>query len=91
MFIEMLLIYLIGIFEDKHNIVCDRFEADSVNVMKNRPLAAKKQKEILIYINLAQSYQKTMEIVARNNKTQNVRKPYWFVQTVEKLDDLENY
>ena len=37
----MQLIYLIDIFEDNYNIVCDRFETDSLNVMKNRPLVAK--------------------------------------------------
>ena len=44
-FIEMQLIYLIDIFEDNYNIVRDCFETDSVNVMKNRPLAAKKQRK----------------------------------------------
>ena len=38
----MQLIYLIDIFEDSYNIVHDRFETDSINVMKNRPLVAKK-------------------------------------------------
>ena len=37
----MQLIYLIDIFKDNSNIVCDRFETDSLNVMKNRPLVAK--------------------------------------------------
>ena len=32
-------------FEDNYNIVRDRFETDSVNVMKNRPLVAKKQRQ----------------------------------------------
>ena len=41
----MQLIYLIDIFEDNYNIVRDCFETDSVNVMKNRPLAAKKQRK----------------------------------------------
>ena len=51
----MQLIYLIDIFEDKYNIARDRFEIDSVNVMKNRPLAAKKQREfqyILAWLSL---------------------------------------
>ena len=39
----MQFIYLTDIFEDNYNIVRDRFETDSVNVMKNRPLVAKKQ------------------------------------------------
>ena len=74
----MQLVYLIDIFEDNYNIVRDRFETDSVSVIKNRPLVGK-TKEIAIFIILAQSYQKTMEIVTRNNNTQNVREPYWFV------------
>ena len=41
----MQIIYLIGIFQDYFNIVRDRFETDSVNVMKNRPLVAKKQRK----------------------------------------------
>ena len=41
----MQLIYLIDIFEDNYNIVGDRFETDSVNVMKNRPFVAKKQRK----------------------------------------------
>ena len=41
----MQLIYPIDIFEDNYNIVRDRFETDSVNVMKNGPLVAKKQRK----------------------------------------------
>ena len=41
----MQLIYPIDIFEDNYNIVRDRFETDSVNVMKNSPLVAKKQRK----------------------------------------------
>ena len=40
---EMQLIYFIAIFQDDYNIACDRFETDSLNVMKNRLLVAKKQ------------------------------------------------
>ena len=40
-FIEMQLVYLIVILESIYNIVRDRFETGSVNVMKNRPLVAK--------------------------------------------------
>ena len=41
---------------------------------------------------LGSVYQKTMRIVTRNNNTQIVRKPYWFVtQSLEKLEDLEKY
>ena len=77
-FIEVQLINHFDIFEDNHNIVPDLFEKDSVNVMKSWPLVAKNHKEISVYINLTQSHQKTMEIVTRNNNTQNVRKPYRF-------------
>ena len=38
----MQLVYLIDIFENNYNIVRDRFETDSVNMMKNRLLVAKK-------------------------------------------------
>ena len=41
----MQLIYLTDIFQDNYNIVHDPFETDSVNVKKNRPLTAKKQKK----------------------------------------------
>ena len=44
-FIAMQLNNPIDIFEDNYNIVRDRFETDSVNVMKNRPLVAKKQRK----------------------------------------------
>ena len=51
----MQLVYLVDIFEDNHNIVRDRSEMDSVNVMKNGLLLAKKHKDISMYINLALS------------------------------------
>ena len=41
----MQLIYLIDIFQDNNNIVLDRFETDSVNAMKNRPLVAEEQRK----------------------------------------------
>ena len=56
----MQLIYPIDIFEDNYNIVRDRFEADSVNVMKNRPLAAKKQRKsqyILAWLSLLEKHE----------------------------------
>ena len=74
----MQLINIIDISEDNYKIVCDCFEADSVNVMKDRPLIAKKHRKFH-YILAGSVYQKTMKIVIRNNNTQNVRKPYWFV------------
>ena len=40
----MQLTYLNDIFEDNYNIVHDRFKTNSVNVMKNRLLVAKKQR-----------------------------------------------
>ena len=83
----MQLVYLIEIFEDNYKTVRDRFETDSVNLIKNRLIVAKKRKgsfNILTILNilniltiLTQSYQKTMEIVTRSNNTENVRKPYW--------------
>ena len=39
----MQLIYLIDIFQGSYNIKRDRFETDSVNVMENRLLVAKKE------------------------------------------------
>ena len=55
-FIEMQLIYLIDIFEENYNFVCDRFKTDSVNVMENRPLVAKKQ-NILAWLSLSENYE----------------------------------
>ena len=55
----MQLIYLIQIFEDNYNIVCDCFETDSVNMMKVRPLVAKKQRKfqyILSWLSLSKNY-----------------------------------
>ena len=72
----MQLVYFTEIFEDNRNIVRDFFVTDTENVMKNRPLVAKKDIEISVYINLAQSHQKTIEI---KNNTQNIGKPYWCV------------
>ena len=56
----MQLIYPIDIFEDNYNIVRDRFETDSVNVMKNRPLVARKQRksqDILAWLNLSENHE----------------------------------
>ena len=56
----MQLIYLIDIFEDNYNIVRDRFETDSINVMKNRPLVAKKQRKfhyILAWLSLSENHE----------------------------------
>ena len=80
----MQLVYFINIFENSHNIVRNLFVTDSVNVMKNRLLVSNNYREISVYINLAQSHQKTMETFSRSNSTQNFHKPW-------KLDDLEKY
>ena len=45
----MQLIYLIDIYEDNYNVVRDRFETDSVNVMKNRPLVQRNKGNFNIY------------------------------------------
>ena len=57
------------------NIARDRFETDSVNVIKDKLVVAKKHKEISVYINLAQSQRKNMKIVIRKINTQNFRNP----------------
>ena len=59
----MQLIYLIDVFQDNYNIaiVRDRFKTDSVNVMKNRPLVAKKQRKfqyILAWLSLSDNHEK---------------------------------
>ena len=77
----MQLVYLIDIFEDNFNTVRDRFGnrfSKSKRDEKKGRLFQRNKGNFNIY-NLAQSYQKTMEIVTRNINTQNVRKPYWFV------------
>ena len=45
----MQLIYLADTFKENYNILHDRFETESVNVMKYMPFVAKKTKEISIY------------------------------------------
>ena len=54
----MQLIYLTDIFED--NLVRDRFETDSVSVMKNTLLLAKKQTRfeyIIAWLSLSENYE----------------------------------
>ena len=56
----MQLIYPIDIFEDNYDIVCDRFETDSVNVMKTGPLVAKKQRKsqyILAWLSVSENHE----------------------------------
>ena len=78
----MQLVYFIDIFEGSYKIERDRFATDSVNVIKNRPLAAKETQGNFNTYQPAepQPHQKTMESCIRNNNTQNFRKPYWFVR-----------
>ena len=57
---EMQLIYFIAIFQDDYNIACDLFETDSLNVMKNRPLVAKKQRKFqytLAWLSLSENHE----------------------------------
>ena len=61
------------------NIARDRFETDSVNVIKDKLVVAKKHKEISVYIKLAQSQRKNMKIVIRKINTQNFRNPWRFM------------
>ena len=56
----MQLIYLTYIFVDNYNIVHDRFKTNSVNVMKIRPLVAKKQRKfqyILAWPSLSENHE----------------------------------
>ena len=56
----MQLISLADIFEDNYNIVRDRFETDSVNVMKKMSLVAKKQRKfqyILAWLSLSDNHE----------------------------------
>ena len=56
----MQLIYLIDIFQDNYNIVRDRFETDSVNVMRNMSFVVKKQRKfqyILASISLSEKHE----------------------------------
>ena len=55
----MQLIYLIDISEDNYNIVRDRFETNSINVIKNRPLAKKQRKfqYILAWLSLSKKHE----------------------------------
>ena len=56
----MQLIYLIEIFQGSYNIKRDRFETDSVNVMKTRPPVTKKQRkfqDILAWLSLSENHE----------------------------------
>ena len=56
----MHLVYLTDIFEDTYSIKRDRFETDSANVMKNRPLVGKKLRNIhyiLAWLSLSKNHE----------------------------------
>ena len=55
----MLLICIIDISEDNYNIKRDRFETDSVNVMKDRPLMQRNRKfqYILAWLSLSENHE----------------------------------
>ena len=56
----MQLVYVIDIFQDDYNILRDRFQTDSVKVMKKRPLVAKKQRKfpyILAWLSLSENHE----------------------------------
>ena len=56
----MQLTYLTDIFQDNYNIARDRFETDSVIVMKNKSLVAKKQRKfqyILTWLSLSENHE----------------------------------
>ena len=72
----MQLVYFIDILEDDHKKRLGGFVTGSVNVMKT---LQNKNKNFSVYINLAQSHQKAMEIFTTNTNTQNFRMSSWFV------------
>ena len=86
----MQLIYIIGIYEDNYNTVHERFETDSVNMMKKNP-CCKKNKEILIYISLAQSIRKPWKLLLGTTTLKSFVSHIGLWETLGELDDLENY
>ena len=86
----MQLIYLADIFEDNYNIVRNRFETESVNVMKYMSLVAKKQRKFQ-YISLAQSIRQPWELSLGTTTLKSFVSHTGLWQTLEKLDDLEKY
>ena len=86
----MQLIYLADTFEDNCNILRDRFETESVNVMEYMSLVAKKQKKFQ-YISLAQSIRQPWELSLGTTTLKSFVSHTGLWQTLEKLDDLEKY
>ena len=91
-FIEIQLVYLIGIFEDDHkDNVRDRFETDSVNVMKKWLFVAKKPKEISSISTWLSHISKPWKLSLETTTLKTLVGHTGLRQTVEKLDDLEKY
>ena len=86
----MQLIYLADTFEDNYNILRDRFETESVNVMKYMSLVAKKQRKFQ-YISLAQSIRQPWKLSLGTTTLKSFVSHTGLWQTLEKLDDLEKY
>ena len=56
----MQLIYIINISEDNYNILRGGFETDSINIIKDRPLVAKKYRKfkyILAWPSLSENHE----------------------------------
>ena len=85
----MQLVYFIDLFEDNHNII-DLFEIESVNVIKNRPLVAKKHKEICISTWLSH-IRKQWKFSLGTTTLETFVCHTGLGQTVEKLYELEKY
>ena len=68
----MQLIYLADTFENDYNILRDRFETESVNVMKNMSLVAKKQRkfqDISPWISLSENHENCHEKQQHSNRS----------------------
>ena len=88
----MQLIYLIDVFQNSCNIVRDRFVTDSVNVIKNRLIVAKKQRKFqYILISLAHSIRKPRKLSLGTTILKSFVSHTGLRQTLEKLDDLQKY
>ena len=86
----MQLIYLADTFEDNYNILRDRFETESVNVMKYMSLVAKKQRKFQ-YISLAQSIRQPWKLSLGTTTLKSFVSHTSLTETLEKLNDLEKY
>ena len=78
----MQLIFLADTFEANYNILRDRFETESVNVMKYISLVAKKQRKFQ-YISLAQSIRQPWDL------SLGLTKLKWFVNHAGLWETLE--